>query len=370
MKIDDPGYAELFVRDIPLLDVRAPMEFAKGAFPMAVNQPLMGDQERHKVGLCYAQQGQEAALSLGNHLVSGEVRSLRMASWAAFFSEHPQGHLYCFRGGLRSQVVQQWLAAEGVRIPRVSGGFKAMRSFLMGCTEQTIAECEFLMLGGLTGTGKTEVLAGISGAVDLEYHANHRGSGFGKRVMPQPSQVDFEHRLSIDFLKQRHEGRTRFLLEDEGAMIGSCSLPLSLRNLMKKVPLVWIEDSLENRVERILVQYVQDQSSEFIMVFGEEAGFLAYSGRLKNSLWNIRSRVGDERYRRLAAIMDQALDHQQKTGSADLHRIWIEGLLIDYYDPMYAYQKAEKRERIQFFGQRQAVLEYLSERFETVSCSE
>ncbi len=368
MKTDGSGYAELFIRDIPLLDVRAPLEFVKGAFPMAVNQPLMDDRERHKVGLCYAQQGQEAALTLGNRLVEGEVRSLRVAGWAAFFAENPQGHLYCFRGGLRSQIVQQWLAAEGLRVPRVSGGFKAMRSFLMECIEQTIAECEFLMLGGLTGTGKTEVLAGIPGAVDLEHHANHRGSGFGKRVMPQPSQVDFEHRLAIDFLKHRHEGRTRFLLEDEGAMIGSCSLPLSLRNLMKKVPIVWIEDSLENRVERILVLYVQEQSNEFITAFGEEAGFLAYSGRLKDSLWNIRSRVGDERYRRLAAIMNQALERQQKTGCVEMHRIWIEDLLIGYYDPMYAYQQAEKKWRIRFSGDRQAVLEYLSERFEMVSC--
>ncbi len=368
METDDSGsYTSLFVGDIPLLDVRAPVEFAKGAFPMAVNQPLMDDQERHKVGLCYARRGQEAALALGNRLVSGELRSQRMSGWAAFFRENPQGHLYCFRGGLRSQIVQTWLAVEGLRVPRVPGGFRAMRSFLMECTEKTIAECEFLVLGGLTGTGKTEVLADIPGAVDLEHHANHRGSGFGRRVMSQPSQVDFEHRLAIDFLRQRHRGITRFLLEDEGAMIGSRSLPLSLRNLMKKAPLLWLEDSLENRVQRVLSQYVREQSNEFITFFGEEAGFLAYSARLKDSLWHIRSRVGDERYRSLISTMNQALDQQQKTGSIELHRIWIEALLVDYYDPMYVHQMAEKRDRIRFFGQKRAILEYLSEYFEMAS---
>ncbi|MNH41746.1 tRNA 2-selenouridine synthase [compost metagenome] len=46
----------------------------------------------------------------------------------------------------------------------------------------------------------------------------------------------------------------------------------------------------------------------------------------------------------------------------DLHRAWIEGLLVEYYDPMYAFQREKKGARIEFAGECGAVLEYLRER--------
>jgi len=54
----------------------------------------------------------------------------RIQAWAEFARAHPQAVPYCFRGGLRSQIVQQWLKDEaGIDYPRVGGGYKAMRSF-------------------------------------------------------------------------------------------------------------------------------------------------------------------------------------------------------------------------------------------------
>ena len=72
------------------------------------------------------------------------------------------------------------------------------------------------MISGLTGTGKTEVIAQLSNGLDLEGHANHRGSSFGQRVSGQPTQIDFENRLAIDVLKKRAQGHETFVLEDEG----------------------------------------------------------------------------------------------------------------------------------------------------------
>ena len=43
-QIDD--YKRLFTTDIPLLDVRAPVEFLQGAFPNASNVPLINNEER------------------------------------------------------------------------------------------------------------------------------------------------------------------------------------------------------------------------------------------------------------------------------------------------------------------------------------
>lgn len=363
MRANTSDYRQLFLDDVPMMDARAPVEFAKGAFPGVVNLPLMDDSERQRVGTCYKQHGQQAAIEMGHRLVSGDIKAQRLEAWAAFAKANPDGYLYCFRGGLRSQIVQQWLKSDaGIEYPRVIGGYKAMRSFLIETTEQAVAHCDFILVGGMTGTGKTEVIAQLDNALDLEGHANHRGSSFGKRATAQPGQIDFENALAIDILKRQARGQHQFVLEDEGRIIGRCSLPLELYQGMQQFPLVWLEDSLAGRVERILKDYVIDLSAEFIALQGAEEGFKAFAERLQQSLANILKRLGGERYQRLAAIMDLALQEQASQGVVDLHRAWIEALLVEYYDPMYAYQRENKAGRIEFVGEQAAVVEFLRQR--------
>ena len=362
MRGDTEQYRELFLNDVPMMDARAPVEFTKGAFPGVVNLPLMDDLERQKVGTCYKQHGQQAAIELGHRLVSGQLKAERIQAWADFARNHPHGYIYCFRGGLRSQLVQQWLKTEaGIDYPRVTGGYKAMRHFLLEIIEHASAQDDFVLVGGMTGTGKTEVLARLNDSVDLEGIANHRGSSFGKRATPQPVQIDFENALAIRLLKMQHAGARQFVLEDEARLVGRCSIPLPLFQGMQHYPLVWLEDSFEGRVDRILKDYVIDLAAEFSAERGEN-GFAAFSERLQQSLVNISKRLGGECYARLAAIMDQALTEQQNTGSVDLHRGWIEALLKQYYDPMYAYQRESKASRIEFAGEQNAVVEFLRER--------
>ena len=356
-------YKSIFLSGAPLMDVRAPVEFNKGAFPTAVNLPLMNDIERQKVGTRYKSHGQQSAIALGHELVSGEVKAKRIRDWQKFAQKHPQGYLYCFRGGLRSQLSQQWLESEGGNpYPRVIGGYKAMRTFLIDTLESAVAECSFVVVGGLTGTGKTEVLEQLANAIDLEGHANHRGSSFGKHATPQPAQINFENALAIDFLKKRDGGLGEFVLEDEGRHIGSCNIPLSLHEKMKAVPLVWLEDCTEGRVERILDDYVVKLRREFETQLGEEEGFNAFSHRLRQSLDNIYKRLGGERHKRLAQIMDSALAQQGLNGNVDRHREWIAQLLNDYYDPMYRFQRSQKAERIIFTGDQAAVVDFLRQR--------
>ncbi|MGL4315058.1 MAG: tRNA 2-selenouridine(34) synthase MnmH [Pseudomonas sp.] len=362
MRDNSTDYRALFLHDVPMMDMRAPVEFTKGAFPGSVSLPLMTDIERQRVGTCYKQKGQQAAIELGHELVSGKVKAERVEAWAAFAKAHPEGYLYCFRGGLRSQIVQQWLKEAGIDYPRVIGGYKAMRTFLIETLDQAVAECDFVIVGGMTGTGKTEVVAALANSIDLEGHANHRGSSFGKRATGQPAQIDFENQLAIDLLKRRARGQQQFVLEDESRLIGTCSLPLSLSQGMQQYPLVWLEDSFEGRVERILKDYVTDLAAEFLAVHGEEQGFVCFAERLLQSLDNIQKRLGGERYLRLRAIMQDALDEQRRSGAVALHRGWIEGLLREYYDPMYAYQRESKASRIEFAGDANALLAYLRER--------
>ena len=360
MRADTNNYRELFLRDVPMLDTRAPTEFSKGAFPGAVNLPLMDDAERQQVGLCYKQRGQDAAIALGHQLVSGPIKARRVAAWADFARAHPDGYLYCFRGGLRSQISQAWLKNEaGIEYPRVIGGYKAMRGFLLQTIDDAVAQCGFVVLGGMTGTGKTDLLRQLDNSLDLEHHAHHRGSSFGKHAVGQPTQIDFDNRLAIDILKKRAAGHDRFVLEDESQAIGACSLPFELYRGMQEYPVVWLEDTTENRVNRILRDYVIDLCAEFVDAHGPEQGFDRFAERLRQSLNNISRRLGGERHRQLAGVMDAALAEQQRSGRVDAHRAWIEALLAQYYDPMYAYQRQRKSQRIVFAGDQQSVLQYL-----------
>jgi len=109
-----PSSLNLISDERPLIDVRAPVEFAQGALPGAVNLPLMNDEERHQVGIAYKQQGQTAAIALGERLVSGDIKQARITAWQAYLTEHPDALIYCFRGGLRSQIAQQWLEETGI----------------------------------------------------------------------------------------------------------------------------------------------------------------------------------------------------------------------------------------------------------------
>lgn len=127
MSATTPAALSLIREERPLIDVRAPVEFAQGALPGAVNLPLMIDDERHQVGIAYKKHGQAAAIELGERLVSGAVKQARIAAWQAYLAEYPNALIYCFRGGLRSQITQQWLEEAGISRPRLEGGWKAMR---------------------------------------------------------------------------------------------------------------------------------------------------------------------------------------------------------------------------------------------------
>lgn len=360
MRENITDYRELFLRDVPMMDMRAPVEFAQGAFPGAVSLPLMDDAERAKVGTCYKQQGQEAAIALGHQLVSGPIKAQRLAAWAEFARAHPDGVLYCFRGGLRSQTVQRWLKDEaGIDYPLVVGGYKAMRTFLIETLRQAVEQCSLSVVGGMTGTGKTDVIVQLEHSIDLEGLANHRGSAFGKRSTPQPTNIEFENRIAIELLRKRAAGIERFVVEDESRAIGRCALPLELHAAMQQAPLVWLEDSFENRVERILRDYVVSQLGDHVALHGQEQGFEAYAEQLLKGLSSITKRLGGERYQRLHAIMEEALRRQRDSGDVALHRDWIAGLLREYYDPMYAFQRESKGARIVFSGDQRAVVDYL-----------
>jgi tRNA 2-selenouridine synthase len=344
-------YRELLCDGIPLLDVRAPVEFSHGAFPRSANRPLLDDEQRRLVGISYKEHGQGAAIALGETLLNNKLRSERVAQWADWIECNPNTYLYCFRGGLRSQIVQEWLQEAGISCPRVPGGYKAMRRFLLESIDAIPQQKDIVLIAGATGSGKTEIIEQLPNAADLEGHARHRGSAFGNKVKAQPSQINFENGLAIDLLKLPSTARTLYL-EDEGQAIGSLSVPITLYAAMKKAPIVHIDEPVDTRAKRILNDYIINNLQDFeqqdpLTAFG---GFREY---LLTSLGKIQRRLGGERYQQIKAIMESALTTQEVSGATEQHSEWIDRLLRDYYDPMYLYQLKKNSERIIFKGNTQ-----------------
>lgn len=346
---DTDQYRQLFLDDVPLMDVRAPVEYARGSFPNTLNAPLMNDDERHRVGICYKEKGQEEAIRLGHQLVSGDIKAERIAAWKRFAIQHPEGYLFCFRGGLRSRLTQEWLREAGIDYPLVKGGYKALRRFLIDTLDDVIQTATFHVISGRTGTGKTRVLDQMPNPVDLEGLANHRGSSFGRQVTPQPAQIDFENALAVSMLKAQQQGGPIYL-EDESRLVGRCNLPLDLRERMLSAPLLVLERPLSERVAIIREDYVEGMLRDYQARDGEEAGWENFCDYLLSALDRIRKRLGGERHQRLRAIMEEALEQQGRTGDLSEHGIWIKSLLTDYYDPMYDYQLSQKSRRIVLVG--------------------
>jgi tRNA 2-selenouridine synthase len=317
----------------------------------------MNDHERAQVGICYKQSGQGAAIELGHRLVSGAVRQQRLAQWLDFTRQHPQGYLYCFRGGLRSQTVQRWLHDAGVDYPLVIGGYKAMRRFLLDELERSVASASFVLVSGKTGTGKTRVIHRIARAVDLEGLANHRGSSFGQMPSPQPSQIDFENSISIALLRLLAQDSSTILLEDEGRLIGRLSLPEVLREKMRDAPMVIVEESLATRIEVVIADYIVDLGQRFAVLHGDE-GMQLHSEKLQHDLARIHKRLGGQQYQMISAVMAEAFAAQWQEGDLSGHRRWIGDLLEKYYDPMYEYQLSKRTGQQLFRGDRQAVIDW------------
>ncbi len=356
-QLDD--YRSLFLNNTPLLDVRAPVEFNQGAFPFTENIPLMNDQERTDIGIRYKNSGQDEAIKLGHELVQGEIKSERVERWANFFKQHPEGILYCFRGGMRSKISQQWIYEKtGIIYPRVKGGYKAMRRFLIDELETSIQRIEPIILSGRTGIGKTIFLKQIKQQIDLEGLFHHRGSVFGKHVTPQPSQIDIENTLSIELLKHLNQGNTKIVLEDEGSNIGSRRLPENLVKKMKLSPIILLEASVEERINITFQEYIIESLAEHQSFYGEEQGFQRWSEQLLNSIDKIQRRLGGLRHKELKILLSNAIQ-QQTSGNTGFHKEWIKVLLVEYYDPMYDYQLNKKQERVVFKGNKNDVFNYL-----------
>lgn len=287
------------------LDVRSPQEFAKAHIPGALNLPLLLDDERAQVGTCYQRRGREPAVLLGLRLVGARLADL--AEQARTYCKGKQKALvYCWRGGERSASMVWLLQKVGLDVVQLRGGYKAYRQFIRSSLERPLP---LRVLGGFTGSGKTEVLALLrergQQVIDLEGLANHKGSAFGHLGQrPQPSGEMFENLLAQQWL---HLNPDRPVwIEDESHLIGCCYLPDPLWTQIRAAPLTFLKIPQASRIDYLLRDYPQVQAE-----------------LIRQSLERIQRRLGGLRFR-------QACDALEQSDWPELLRI-----ILGYYDQAY-----------------------------------
>jgi tRNA 2-selenouridine synthase len=295
--LDQPG---------TIFDVRSPSEYHQGRIPGAHNLPLFSDSERAAVGTLYKQSGKQQAIELG--LSYAGPKFADFIKYIKGYKDTGVAKIHCWRGGMRSQAISWLVNIAGYSPVTLTGGYKVFRRWVLSSFTSTY---NFRILGGYTGSGKTEVLQELKKlgeqVLDLEHLACHRGSAFGSLNQPtQPSIEQFENEIAMQLRNLLPE--KPIWIEDESRMIGKCKIPDGLFHQMRTAPLIFMETSKEQRVQYLLKQYGR-YSPELLV----------------QSAHRLVKRLGGQRTQQLvyyfqAGQLEQAIS-----------------LCLDYYDSTYAY---------------------------------
>lgn len=239
----------------PVIDVRSPSEYEEGHIHGAVNIPLFSNEERAIVGTLYKKAGKEAALFKGLDFVGVKMSGFVKKITSTLHGKPRKAAVYCWRGGMRSASMAWLFSTAGFETFVIEGGHKACRSYIR---EQSGTGSPMIILGGMTGSGKTEILHELQKrghqVIDLEGLAHNKGSVFGYLGQtPQPSNEQFENDLFAEWLKL--DPSKPVWLEDESRSIGAVGLPNPFFDRMKTSPLLLLDVPVEVRVERLVREY-------------------------------------------------------------------------------------------------------------------
>ena len=296
----------------PILDVRAPAEYAQGHMPGARSLPLFTDEERARIGTTYKQVNPKKAVLLGLDFFGPKLRAL--VEEAQRQAPGQEVRLHCWRGGMRSGAVQWLLELAGFQVNLLDKGYKEYRQWVLA---ELARPRQLRVLGGYTGSGKTAVLAALAArgepVLDLEGLANHQGSSFGALGQPpQPTQEQFENNLAAALVALPDDGAPIWV-EDESRMIGSLAVPPTFFAQLQAAALVVLEVPREARVQYLAADYGRHDA-----------------GELAAAVLRLRKRLGGLVTKEaLAAIAED-----------DMTRM-VE-LVLAYYDKTYGHGLAER----------------------------
>lgn len=293
-----------------ILDVRSPGEYEQGYIPGAVSFPLFTNEERAKVGTCYKQQGRDQAVELGFEIAGPKCANF--VKQAKSLAPDRRVRVHCWRGGMRSGAIGWILEMAGLEVSVLAGGYKAFRNWVLA---QFQVPRSILILGGMTGMGKTDILAALAdrGAqvLNLENLANHRGSSYGNLGLPeQPSTEQFENLIAVQWVN--FDPAQPVWIEAESKRIGVCRIPDALFQQMDRSPVIEVTRPRSERLQSLVNVYGLSDRQDLI-----------------DATERIRKRLGGQRTQaavkliqenQLPAACDIILDYYDKTYTYDLHR--------------------------------------------------
>ncbi|MCK5820904.1 MAG: tRNA 2-selenouridine(34) synthase MnmH [Bacteroidales bacterium] len=246
----------------PIIDVRSPAEFKKGHIPGATNLPLFENKEREIVGILYKNKSRQDAIRKGLEIVGPKMTA--MVDQAILLADKGEILIHCWRGGMRSASVAWLFESVGLQVYLLEGGYKQYRSFIR---ETMFQNRKLLVLGGLTGSGKTILIKALMAAgepaIDLEGLANHRGSAFGGVGLGnQPSTEYFENLLHEQMEKLPADSIV--WVEDESRRIGELFQPEYFHNILRTSPVAFVKISDVERRKILVEEYGNQPHDELI----------------------------------------------------------------------------------------------------------
>lgn len=238
---------------IPVVDVRTPAEFEQGHIPLAHNLPIFTNEERVQVGTTYKEIGREEAILLGFEFTGPKWSTF--IKQALIFAPEKKIALHCWRGGMRSGAMAWALTLYGFEVYLLNGGYKSYRRWAL---EQFSQAFNLLILGGMTGSGKTQILQSMRDSgeqmIDLEDLAQHQGSSYGSMgTLIQPTQEHFENNLAYQL--SRIDKNKPLWLEDESRTIGKRSIPNPLWDQIRNAPVIKLNIPIEERIQFLTQEY-------------------------------------------------------------------------------------------------------------------
>lgn len=313
-----------------VIDVRSPREYEEDHIPGAVNLPVLDNIQRARVGLMHKQKGPFSSHLLGAQIITRNVSTLLKKHFASKNKEF-KPLIYCWRGGKRSGSIAEICRQIGWQTTVINGGYKSYRKLVARTLYQNHLPFEIILLGGHTGTGKTEILENLSKfgiqSLNLEKMAEHRGSVFGRTAKDQPSQKKFESKI-LSAIANLDPSKI-VVVEAESNIIGRVSIPPALWEEMKVASKITLEAPLGVRVDLIMAKYQSSipQGRELTTLINKLAPFHSKDIVAR---WNKYATQGE--LSRLAfELLFLHYDPRYSTGGS-LRRIFMDDLSTDTLD--------------------------------------
>ena len=275
-KVDVRTFLEL-ANSNPIFDVRSPKEYAYAHIPGALSLPIFDDNQRAEIGTTYKQISRQDAIKIGLKYFGPQLNDYIKTVEAAL-KKYPSNNnqkvlVHCWRGGMRSGAMAWLLGFYGFDVVLLEGGYKSYRNDVL---QQLALPYQFNVLGGYTGSGKTEVLHELKkqhvSVIDLEGIACHKGSSFGALGMDeQPSQEQFENNLATQLAKyyyfneqQQYNQTNPIWIENESQRIGLLNLPKAFYETILAGNLIVLNIPFEERLGHILEHYGKFDSDKLV----------------------------------------------------------------------------------------------------------